>query len=189
MNDRLPVHLVGLSKFLSLVLRHDPAAIGLELDANGWTDIATLLAKAAAAGRPMTRADLDTVVALNDKRRFSLSDDGRRLRAAQGHSIAVDLAIAEAVPPALLFHGTAQRFLDAILQQGLRPQSRNHVHLSADAQTATDVGRRHGHPVVLRIDTAAALAAGVRFHRADNGVWLADRIPADCLASETPGAA
>jgi putative RNA 2'-phosphotransferase len=189
MNDQLPRHLVGLSKFLSLVLRHDPGAIGLELDANGWTDIATLLAKAAAAGRTIERADLDTVIALNDKRRFSLSDDGLRLRAAQGHSIAVDLAIAEATPPALLYHGTARRFLDAILQQGLRPQSRNHVHLSADATTATEVGRRHGSPVVLRVDTAAALAAGVRFYRADNGVWLADPVPARCLALADPPAA
>ncbi|WP_257386962.1 RNA 2'-phosphotransferase [Tahibacter caeni] len=187
MNDPLPEHLVGLSKFLSLVLRHDPAAIGLALDANGWTDIDTLLARAAAAGRPVTRADFDTVVALNDKRRFSLSEDGRRVRAAQGHSVAVDLALAGVVPPALLFHGTARRFLEAILQQGLTSQSRNHVHLSADPQTATAVGRRHGSPVVLRVDTVAAQAAGVRFQRADNGVWLADRVPADCLAlADTP---
>lgn len=186
MNDRLPGHLVGLSKFLSLVLRHDPAAIGLELDANGWTDIAVLLSRAAAAGRPIERADLDTVIALNDKRRFTLSEDGLRLRAAQGHSIAVDLAIAETTPPAVLYHGTARRFLEAILQQGLRPQSRNHVHLSADVQTAAEVGRRHGSPVVLHVDTVAALAAGVRFYRADNGVWLADPVPARCLAPGDP---
>lgn len=189
MNDRLAEHLARLSKFLSLVLRHDPAAIGLELDANGWTDIATLLSKAAAAGRPMERADLDTVIALNDKRRFSLSDDGLRLRAAQGHSVAVDLAVAEATPPALLYHGTARRFLDAILQQGLKPQSRNHVHLSADTATATEVGRHHGRPVVLRVDTAAALTAGVRFYCADNGVWLAGPVPAGCLALADPPAA
>lgn len=182
MNAALPERLVGLSKFLSLVLRHDPGAIGIVLDAQGWTDIAVLLDKAAVTGKAIARADFDLVVSLNDKRRFSLSEDGRRIRAAQGHSVDVELALTPVTSPPPLYHGTATRFLDAILREGLKPQSRRHVHLSGDVETARTVGRRHGRPVVLRIDVAAAIARGVPFYRADNGVWLTTEVPAALLA-------
>lgn len=187
MSDTLPRHLVSLSKFLSLVLRHDPAAIGLSLDEQGWTGIDRLLACAAAAGKPITRAELDQIVAQNDKQRFSISADGLRIRAAQGHSVAVDLDLLAKEPPAQLFHGTASRFLAAILAQGLKPQSRQQVHLSADAETALNVGQRHGKPVVLRIDTQAMRSQGYTFFQADNGVWLTDHVPAEflSLAGET----
>jgi putative RNA 2'-phosphotransferase len=181
-SEALPKHLVGLSKFLSLVLRHDPGAIGLTLDAQGWVDVAELLAKAAAAGKPIERADFDTIVALNDKRRFTLSESGIRVRAAQGHSVDVELALTPIASPPPLFHGTAARFLDTILREGLTPQSRRHVHLSADIVTARNVGSRHGKPVVLRIDVAAAIAQGLPFFRADNGVWLTTNVPAALLA-------
>ncbi len=117
MNDELPKRLVGLSKFLSLVLRHDPGTIDLTLDAQGWVDIDVLLAAAAARGKLIARADFDTVVALNDKRRFTLSDDGRRIRAAQGHSVEVELALTPVADPPPLYHGTATRVLDAILRE------------------------------------------------------------------------
>jgi putative RNA 2'-phosphotransferase len=181
-NDELPKRLVGLSKFLSLVLRHDPGTIDLTLDAQGWVDIDVLLAAAAARGKPIARADVDTIVALNDKRRFTLSDDGRRIRAAQGHSVEVELALTPVADPPPLYHGTATRFLDAILREGLTPQSRRHVHLSADVATALDVGRRHGKPVVLRVDVAGALLRGLPFFRADNGVWLTTQVPATLLS-------
>lgn len=181
MSNTLPSQLVSLSKFLSMVLRHDPAAIGLSLDEQGWTSIDRLLACAAAAGKPIDRAMLDQIVAQNDKKRFSISADGLRIRAAQGHSVAVDLGLAAREPPAQLFHGTATHFLKAILAQGLRPQSRQQVHLSADADTARNVGQRHGKPVVLCIDTQGMRREGHTFFQADNGVWLTDHVPAEFL--------
>ena len=171
--------LVKTSKFLSLVLRHAPETIGLSLDANGWAEVDQLLAQAASHGKAITRAQLDAVVANDSKTRYAYSDDGLRIRANQGHSLAaVDIGLPPATPPAALYHGTASRFVDAIREQGLRPGSRNHVHLSATEDTAVNVGSRHGKPVVLSIDTAAMLAQGHVFYLAANGVWLADAVPA-----------
>lgn len=168
---------VKVSKFLSLVLRHDPAAAGLTLDEGGWVPVTALMAGCAAAGRAFSRAELDHVVATNDKKRFAFSDDGLRVRASQGHSVAVDLGLADAVPPAVLYHGTGARTLPLVLREGLRPMSRQDVHLSADAATATRVGARHGRPVVLEVDAAALAAAGHRFRVSANGVWLTDGVP------------
>jgi len=170
-----------ISKFLSYVLRHAPETIGLRLDANGWADVAELLAKAKKAGK---RFDLDTlreVVAENDKQRFTLSEDGRRIRAAQGHSVAVDLGLAASEPPALLYHGTASRNLDAIFAEGLKPGRRQQVHLSLDRETALKVGQRHGKPTVLTVDAGRMHRDGYSFVRADNGVWLTDHVPAGYL--------
>ena len=138
--------LVGMSKFLSLVLRHKPETIGLTLDANGWADVEELMERARQNGRPLTRPLLERVVAENDKKRFALSEDGTKIRANQGHSITVDLALKPQLPPETLYHGTASRFIASIRQQGLRPGSRQHVHLSVDEATATNVGQRHGKP-------------------------------------------
>ncbi|HUQ80346.1 MAG TPA: RNA 2'-phosphotransferase [Gemmatimonadaceae bacterium] len=174
--------LVRVSKFLSLVLRHDPSRVGLELDAGGWVDVEDLLRATARAGLALDRATLQRVIAENDKQRFALSPDGVRIRASQGHSVPVDLGLRELAPPAELFHGTADRFLAGIRREGLRAGSRNHVHLSADEATARQVGQRHGRPVVLRVDAAAMHAAGHRFWRSDNGVWLAERVPVEFLS-------
>ena len=171
--------LVKTSKFLSLVLRHAPETIGLSLDANGWAEVDQLLAQAASHGKAITRAQLDEVVANDSKTRYAFSMDGLRIRANQGHSLAaVDIGLPPAMPPAVLYHGTASRFVDAIREQGLRPGSRNHVHLSATEDTAVNVGSRHGKPVVLSIDTAAMLAQGHLFYLSANGVWLTDAVPA-----------
>ena len=174
--------LARISKFLSLVLRHDPARVGLELDAGGWIDVEDLLRAAARAGFPFDHATLVRVITENDKQRFALSPDGVRIRANQGHSVPVDLGLSEVTPPAELFHGTADRFLASIRREGLNSRSRNHVHLSADEATARKVGQRHGRPVVLRVDAAAMSAAGHRFWRSENGVWLAERVPAEFLS-------
>ena len=172
-------HSVQTSKFLSLVLRHAPETIGLTLDANGWADIAQLLAQAASHGKTISRAQLDEVVANDSKTRYAVSMDGLRIRANQGHSLAtVDIALPPAIPPAVLYHGTASRFVESIREQGLRAGSRNHVHLSATEDTAVNVGSRHGKPVVLAVDTAAMRAQGHVFYLAANGVWLADAVPA-----------
>jgi putative RNA 2'-phosphotransferase len=167
---------------LSYVLRHAPETIGLDLDANGWADVDRLLASARQAGRPIDLATLREVVAQNDKQRFTLSEDGRRIRAAQGHSIAVDLDLAPSEPPARLYHGTAIRNLDAILAEGLQPGQRQQVHLSLDPAMARKVGERHGKPAVLAVDAAAMHRDGFALFRADNGVWLTDTVPARYLS-------
>ena len=178
--------LVGISKLLSLILRHKPETVGLSLDEEGWADLDELLRRATAHGRTMSRADVERVVAENDKKRFALSADGRRIRAVQGHSLDVDLKWEPRRPPAVLFHGTASRFLTSIYDRGLVRGSRRHVHLSADEDTATRVGSRHGKPVVLRIDTAAMVEEGFLFFRSENGVWLTEHVPARFLSPPEP---
>jgi len=173
--------LVATSKMLSKTLRHDPARVGLTLDAQGWVGVDELLAAFAARGRHITRAELAEVVEGNDKRRFTI--DGDRIRANQGHSIEVDLALDPAEPPALLFHGTATRNLDAILAEGLVRGRRHHVHLSADTDTAVRVGTRHGVPVVLTVLAGMMAAEGHEFFLSANGVWLAEHVPAEYLRS------
>ena len=173
--------LVRTSKFLSLILRHKPERIGLTLDANGWADVDDLIRLANQHGFPLTLSLLERVVAENDKRRFTLSDDGRRIRANQGHSLKVDLQLSPSPPPHLLYHGTASRFLESIRAEGLRAGRRQHVHLSADIATARQVGQRHGKPVVLVVHAARMAAAGHRFYLSDNGVWLTERLPVDFI--------
>lgn len=173
--------LVKTSKFLSLVLRHEPNKIGLTLDPAGWVAVNELLSACAAYGVNLNRALLETVVRQNDKQRFSFSEDGTRIRANQGHSVEIELGYAPAPPPELLYHGTATRFLASIRQQGLLKGARHHVHLSADVETATRVGQRHGPPVVLTVNAAAMQQAGYTFYLSANGVWLIEHVPPDYL--------
>ncbi|MGY1591915.1 RNA 2'-phosphotransferase [Geodermatophilus sp. SYSU D00708] len=169
--------MVRLSKRLSYLLRHAPESAGLVLDAAGWADVDPVL-----TALRIDRATLDHLVATDGKRRFALDGSGRRIRASQGHSVAVDLGYAPEDPPPVLFHGTVERFLSAILAEGLRPGRRHAVHLSADVATARQVGGRRGVPVVLRVDAAGLAAAGARFTRSANGVWLVDAVPPAYLA-------
>jgi putative RNA 2'-phosphotransferase len=168
---------VKTSKFLSMVLRHDPGRVGITLDGGGWVDVEELIAACAARGRRFSRAELDHVVAANNKKRFAFSADGRRIRASQGHSVAVDLGLAAAEPPGVLYHGTAAATVPLILREGLKPMSRQDVHLSADVETAVRVGSRHGRPVVLEVDAAGLAATGHEFRVSANGVWLTDTVP------------
>ena len=170
-------NMVSLSKFLSLVLRHQPETIGLTLDAGGWASVNDLIDAANSAGTPLDRTRLTQIVAESDKQRFSFSDDGLRIRANQGHSIPVELGLAPVAPPEFLFHGTATRFLSAIRERGLLPQGRHHVHLSGDERAAQTVGKRHGSPVVLTVCAGNMAKDGLRFYRSANGVWLTDRVP------------
>ena len=169
------------SKFLSLVLRHAPENAGIALDTEGWTDVETLLAALALRGHRMSRDDLDRLVATNNKKRFAFDPTGTRIRASQGHSVAVDLALAPRVPPDVLYHGTVARFLESIRAQGLLPGSRRHVHLSPDVETARIVGARRGKPVVLGVRAGAMHAAGHGFFLSENGVWLTDTVPPEFL--------
>lgn len=168
---------VRVSKRLSYVLRHRPDSVGISLDDAGWVDVDVLLGALAASGPPVTRAELERVVATNDKRRFAFDVSGTRIRASQGHSVAVELGYAPETPPAILFHGTTERALAAVLAGGLRPGRRHAVHLSADPATARIVGARRGRPAVLRVDAAAMSADGTVFTRSANGVWLVAAVP------------
>lgn len=172
---------VALSKYLSFLLRHDPSSVGLELDREGWAVIDELLLRCQAAGRKLSRDELLEVVETSSKSRFTLSQDGMKIRAAQGHSISVDLGLPPSLPPAVLYHGSAQGSLVAILAEGLKPGARQQVHLSVDRETAKRVGQRHGKPVVLVIDAKRMARAGYVFFKAENGVWLTADVPPEFL--------
>ena len=167
------------SKFLAYVLRHDPASIGLDLQDGGWASIDALLAGAARHGRNLDAAMIDRVINASGKQRFEIRDG--LIRAAQGHSVRVDLGLDPCQPPSVLYHGTVARFLDSIFADGLRPGSRTHVHLSASPEIAATVGARRGQPVVLLIDSAAMNADGHEFFQASNGVWLTKHVPPEYI--------
>ena len=170
-------HFTRHSKFMSLVLRHQPHAYGLVLDEHGWAKIDDLIAAARRAGMSLSRELIEQIVAQNDKKRFAISEDRTAIRARQGHSITVDLQLQPLEPPAQLYQGTAERFLESIRKQGLLRRSRQHVHLSPDVATAIKVGQRHGKPVVLTIDSGMMFRDGCKFYHSENGVWLVDTVP------------
>jgi putative RNA 2'-phosphotransferase len=177
MDDRL----VRVSKYLSKHLRHQPERLGIELGPGGWADVDQLLAACARHRFPISREELEEVVASNDKQRFSFDPTGRRIRANQGHSVAIDLQLEPAVPPDVLYHGTGHRAAEAIRQAGIMKMARHHVHLSSDIATATAVGARHGRPVVFEVAAARMYHDGHIFYRSANGVWLVDEVPAAYL--------
>src|SRR5215211_6931321 len=160
------------SKFLSLVLRHEPQAAGVTLDEAGWVGVSELLAGCAAAGVRIDETELREIVRTSDKQRFALSEDGTRIRANQGHSVEVELGYEPADPPETLWHGTAEKHLESIRAQGLIKGSRQHVHLSPTAETASAVGRRHGKLVILEVSAGQMRRDGFIFFRSANGVWL-----------------
>ena len=175
-------HHAEVSKFLSYILRHEPQAIGLTLDREGWAEIDALIAGAKQAGQTLDVELIRAVVDSSDKKRFALSDDGVRIRAVQGHSTdTVAIQREPKQPPEFLYHGTATRSLDSILAEGLRPGQRHHVHLSEDVSTATAVGQRYGNPVVLKIEALRMHSQGLEFFQADNGVWLTGHVPISYL--------
>jgi putative RNA 2'-phosphotransferase len=169
--------LTEVSKFLSLVLRHKPEVIGLSLTPQGWVLIEDLLVAAKAHGKTIERNTLDEVVFTNDKKRFAFSSDGLSIRANQGHSIDVDLELTPQLPPKVLYHGTATRFLPEIQATGLLKMDRQHVHLSAHEDTATRVGARHGKPIVLLVNAEKMSGDGIPFFLSLNGVWLTEYVP------------
>jgi putative RNA 2'-phosphotransferase len=178
MNEKRKTH---ISKFLSLILRHKPEEIGLTLDKDGWANVAELLEKSARSGNSFTFEELTEVVATNDKKRFAFDETNAKIRASQGHSVQVDVGFEEKTPPEILYHGTAERNIKAILEKGLQKMARHHVHLSADTETARNVGTRYGKPVIFKIDTGAMLAENFKFYVSANGVWLVEEVPPEFL--------
>ena len=165
------------SKFLSLLLRHKPQLVGLELDEHGWADVDDLIRRVSRK-RPLDRATLEQIVATDEKQRYSFSADGKLIRANQGHSIPVNVELAELEPPPILYHGTGEKFSASIRAQGLLKKSRLYVHLSSDINTAIKVGRRHGKPKIFLVDSGKMFADGYKFFRSVNGVWLTEHVPA-----------
>lgn len=168
---------IRTSKFISLVLRHNPKAANVKMDSEGWVNVTSLLIGLREAGYPISRSDLIDIVTTDDKQRYSFDKFKANIRANQGHSINVDLKFVATNPPAELYHGTANRFLESIFSEGLKPMSRQYVHLSKDKQTAEKVGSRHGKCVILVIDTESMVKDGYEFYLSDNGVWLTKEVP------------
>jgi putative RNA 2'-phosphotransferase len=165
------------SKFLSLVLRHQPELVGIALDPAGWVDIDELVDRCRAHGHPLTREAIEEIAATSPKQRFAISEDGRRIRANQGHSVDVELGYEPAVPPDILYHGTVEASLPGIRATGLEKRARHHVHLSPDEATARVVGMRRGRPVILRVAAGRMVGDGHVFHLSTNGVWLVEAVP------------
>ena len=147
-NEKQATH---ISKFLSLVLRHQPETIGIELDQNGWTDVDTLLKKSNDYGIKLDNETLKYIVESNSKKRFAFNETFDRIRASQGHSVQIELGYTSQKPPEILFHGTGEKSVQSILDTGLQKQNRQQVHLSADIETAIKVGQRHGKPFVFKV--------------------------------------
>ena len=170
--------LTKTSKFLSLILRHKPEEIGITLDKHGWAVVTELL-----DGMKITMETLEHIVATDEKKRYSFNEDKSLIRANQGHSIQVDVELQERKPPEILYHGTAERHLSSILQNGLIPKNRLYVHLSKDFDTAINVGKRHGKPVVFQIAANQMYKDGFKFYLSENGVWLVDSVSAKYLVA------
>jgi len=173
-----------ISKFLSYVLRHKPEAIGIQLNSEGWIGVEELITAAKKEGNNLSRALLDEVVFTNDKQRFAYSADGLSIRANQGHSVDIELALKPTTPPDTLYHGTATRFKVSIEQQGLIKKQRQYVHLSAIHETAISVGQRYGKPIVLSINSKQMHKDGHMFYLSKNGVWLTEFVQVNYINPE-----
>lgn len=172
-------HKKQISKFLSLILRHQPEKIGLELDENGWAFVDDILEK---SKLKFTIENLEEIVITNDKKRFSFNEDKTKIRANQGHSLkTVNLDLVAQTPPNFLFHGTVDRFIQSIKLEGLKKMKRQHVHLSLDKETAIKVGSRRGKAIILSINTLEMHNKGYKFYKSENGVWLTDNVPSSFI--------
>lgn len=175
--------LTRTSRYISLILRHKPETIGITLDEHGWADVDELIAGVSRT-RPLTMELLEEIVRTDEKQRYSFNGDKTLIRANQGHSIPVDVELPRLEPPAVLYHGTGQKYVPSIDRQGLLPKSRLYVHLSADEDTAAKVGRRHGPPIVYTVQAGKMSEDGYLFYRSVNGVWLTKEVPIEYLAKQ-----
>lgn len=166
------MNLTRISRFISLILRHKPQVIGIQLDRHGWADVDELI-----SGVQISREILEEIVRTDNKQRYSFNETHTKIRANQGHSIAVDVELPVVIPPEILYHGTGEKSLASIKKEGLLPMGRLYVHLSGDARTAEKVGRRHGRPVIFIVKSGAMQRKGYTFYRSVNGVWLTKKVP------------
>ncbi|MDD3789409.1 MAG: RNA 2'-phosphotransferase [Petrimonas sp.] len=173
---------IKLSKFLCLILRHKPDIVGIELDNRGWADVSNLLEGLYNAGKSISIERLKQIVETDNKNRFSFNETGDKIRANQGHSIKIDLGYNPEQPPEILYHGTAKRFVESILANGLEKKKRHHVHLSPDVGTAIKVGQRHGEPVVFTVLSGQMFNDGILFYLTENGVWLTEKVPIEYIS-------
>lgn len=171
----------SISKFLSLVLRHQPQLIGIELDAQGWVSVEELIKQANAHGTNLTTEMLHYIVENNSKKRFAFDEGMQNIRASQGHSVEIDLGYQPQMPPELLYHGTGEKSVSSILNSGLEKRSRQHIHLSRDMETAIQVGSRHGKPAVFQVLAGEMHKSGHVFYLSENKVWLTDVVPVQFL--------
>ena len=178
-NNRSGKRMINTSKFISLILRHRPGIIGITLDEHGWADVQELISGVNnSEGHTLDRETLEEIVRTDEKQRYSFNEDHTLIRANQGHSVPVDVELEEKVPPAILWHGTGEKFVPSIDKQGLIPKGRLYVHLSSDTETARKVGSRHGKPVIYEIDCRKMGEDGYRFYLSENGIWLTKSVPA-----------
>lgn len=166
-------YLIKQGEKLSYLLRHDKS---YAFDEHGWREVSDL-----EANHGFTVEELREIVATNNKQRFEFSEDMTCIRARQGHSIQVDVELAEATPPDILFHGTTKDAISSIMKQGILKGERLYVHLSTTFDTAIKVGERHGKPAVLVIDAKRMHEEGIRFFLSRNDVWLTDFVDANYL--------
>ena len=164
--------LIKISRYISLILRHKPEAIGITLNEHGWANVNELI-----KGININMETLEHIVATDDKQRYSFNEDKTLIRANQGHSIPVDVELEEIQPPKYLYHGTGKKYKDSIIEDGLIPKSRLYVHLSSDINTAINVGKRHGDVIVFRINALKMCNDGYKFYVSKNGVWLTKHVP------------
>ena len=178
-----------LSKFLSLILRHRPEAIGISLDAHGWARVDDLIRGIRNIGMELDLQVLEYIVMENDKKRFSFSADGKRIRANHGHSVPVDVELEERIPPEILYHGTVEQNSASIWEKGLLRGKRLYVHLSTDVETARRVAsRRKGRPVIYAVSAGRMQSDGYVFYQSVNGIWLTEHVPPEYLRQEDAGA-
>lgn len=171
------------SKFISLILRHKPETIGISLDEHGWADVDKLIAGISRT-HELDRDILEEIVRTDDKQRYSFNEDKTLIRANQGHSIPVDVELEEVKPPEELWHGTGEKYVLSIKEQGLIPKSRLYVHLSKDEETAVKVGKRHGKPVLYIVKAGKMYRDGYKFYLSKNGVWLTKEVPVKYLTKQ-----
>ena len=171
------------SKYMSLILRHKPETIGISLDEHGWANVDKLIAGISKT-HEINMDILEEIVSSDEKQRYSFNDDKTKIRANQGHSIQVDVELEEKEPPMILWHGTGEKFVASIDEQGLIPKSRLYVHLSQDEETAFKVGTRHGKPVLYMVKAADMFKNGYKFYLSKNGVWLTKEVPVKYLEKQ-----
>lgn len=173
-----------LSRFISMILRHGPEIIDIELDEHGWCNVEELVKKMNAYGKKISKKVLEEIVAEDSKQRYSFNEDYTKIRANQGHSINVNIEFNEEIPPEFLYHGTVGKYLNLIFANGIKKMKRQFVHLSSDIETAKSVGKRRGTPIVIKINSAAMFKDGYIFYKSKNNVWLTEFVPREYISIE-----